>query len=237
MKRREFLRKGLALGTATMLPNVGISALPVRVTEPLMPIWEAAVGGHWNIVKEWLRLDPSLINVTGRALIFDGGCLKEELPLFHLAARLNPNVDFLKFLVSLGADVHTLDEDAATPLHHAAEYNSNVEVLHYLVTHGADVHAKNCADSTPLHYAAYCNSNVEIMHYLVLQGADVNATNSLDCTPLYYAISANLNVKVLQYLISQGADVNAKDNAGNTPLYYADTNEKKRILREAMGRV
>jgi hypothetical protein len=48
MQRRDFLRKGLALGAATMLPGAGLhlagtplSAVPV--VEPLMPIWEAAV--------------------------------------------------------------------------------------------------------------------------------------------------------------------------------------------------
>jgi len=37
------------------------------------------------------------------------------------------------------------------------------------------------------------------------------------------------------YLISQGADVNAKDNEGKTPLDCADTEEKKEVLRKAMG--
>ena len=38
MKRREFLRKGLALGAAGLVPNIGLSAsesFPLAVNEPL----------------------------------------------------------------------------------------------------------------------------------------------------------------------------------------------------------
>ena len=139
MRRRDFLRKGLALGATALLPEVGLtasnllSAAPiVPVVEPLIPIWEAAVGGHWNIVKEWLRLDPSLVNITGE---FMWG---KKLTLLHLAANLwNSDVDVLKHLVTQGADVNAKSEDGDTPLHFAAEWNS-VEIVKYLVSRGAD---------------------------------------------------------------------------------------------------
>ena len=73
MKRREFLRSALA-GAAELVPGTGASAnwdwiTSIPAVEPMMPIWEAAAGGHWHIVKEWLQRDPTLINVTGEATV------------------------------------------------------------------------------------------------------------------------------------------------------------------------
>ena len=59
MQRRQFLRGALSLGATALLPGVGVPAQWDRLTpaKPLIPIWEAAVEGHWGIVKEWLRRD------------------------------------------------------------------------------------------------------------------------------------------------------------------------------------
>ena len=219
MKRREFLCNGVALGTATLLPNVGIPAnagILSSAVEPLMPIWEAAVGGHWGIVKEWLHRDPSLINVTGK-VPFKYWTL--ERTLFHVASALNPNVDFLKYLVSLGADVHTKDEFGMTPLYTAAERNS-LEVIQYLISQGADVKAKHgYRQTTTLHSAAKKNT-LEVLQYLISQGADVNAKDGDGKTPLLKAAKNN-TLEVLKYLISQGADVNAETAWGDTPIHRA----------------
>jgi len=78
MQRREFLQSTLALGATAMLPGTGLAAnngLPasaaIPAVEPLMPIWEAAVNGHWNIVEQWLRRDPSLIAMTDTIKFLD----------------------------------------------------------------------------------------------------------------------------------------------------------------------
>ena len=134
MERREFLRKGLALGVAGLLPGAGLMAsdcLSLVSETPLEPIWDAAVNGRWDIVKQWLKRDPSLIGITGSATIRD--CPSNESTLLHLASALNPNVDFLKYLVSLGADINAQSESGATPLHSAAWNNSNVEILVLLI--------------------------------------------------------------------------------------------------------
>lgn len=173
MKRRDFLCSGLWIGASavfpTVFPNGGLAAIElpsfvpaVSAAEPLMPFWEAAVDGHWHIVKEWLRRDPSLVNAAAAY----SDCwhiwhtredplryyFSEKMTLLHVAGAFNPNVGFLKYLVALGADVNAKKgESGQTPLHGAARYNS-VEVLKYLVAQGADVNAKN-GNVTPLDVA------------------------------------------------------------------------------------
>ena len=180
------------------------------------PIWEAAVAKDWHSVKEHLQRDPTLINVTGDYRAFSGFQLI-KLPLFHLVAMLNPDIEFLQYLVSQGADLNALSEIGATPIHYAAR-NSTVEVLEYLISLGGDVHAKNKKGATSLHYAAGGNFNVDVLQFLVSHGVDVNASEEDGWTPLHNAALGNSNIEVFRYLVSQGADVNAKNKLDSTPL-------------------
>ena len=106
MKRREFLRKGLALGAAGLLPNIGLSASgwlpPVSEATSSEPIWQAAVNGHWNTVKQWLRRDPSLITVMGKLSLSN----ESYATLLH-QATLKDNLEMVQFLVSEGADINS----------------------------------------------------------------------------------------------------------------------------------
>ena len=119
--------------------------------EPKEPIWEAAVNGHWDTVKQWLGQDSSLIAITGDASL--DGYEFRGLTLLHLAAGWNSDVSVLKYLVSHDIDVNIRDDYGMTPLHTAARNNPNVEVLKYLVSQGADADAKDITDYTPLYYA------------------------------------------------------------------------------------
>ena len=104
MERRQFLQTTLALGAA-MLPGGKLTASgllsPSPMVEPSMPIWDAAVDGRWNIVKQWLKRDPSLIAVTG-----DVG-IGKNMSLLHLAvaARFFANPGELATMLRQEQDV------------------------------------------------------------------------------------------------------------------------------------
>jgi hypothetical protein len=154
--------------------------------------------------------------------------------LFHLAALLNPDIEFLKYLVSQGADIHALSEYGGTPIHYAAR-NSTVEVLEYLISLGVSLHAKNKIGGTALHYAAAGNSRVDVLQYLVNRSFDVKARDVNGWTPLHEAAKGNPNIEVLQYLVSLGANVLAKNADGKIPCCLADSKEKKLFFFKAMG--
>jgi len=313
MRRREFLRSTLA-GAAALTPGSGVAAqwdeivaavpavpIPTVPVEPLMPIWDAATGGHWSIVTEWLRRDPSLINVTGRAMLKEGqhcAHLFGSQTLLNVAVRTG-DTEAMTFLIDLGADVNQNGDSNGNPLIYYAVHGGKAEVVKILIDAGADPTARDCAGGTPIHVAVFnglteivkilieagedvnvitqggltplhlaswgnkrteiikflidsgadltaryygktplldaVNRNsVEILQYFVSHGADPHVKDGKGNTLLHVAAASNQNVDVLEYLIAQGIDVYTKNDEGKTALDVADTEEKKRILREAM---
>jgi ankyrin repeat protein len=60
----------------------------------------------------------------------------------------------VKYLKSVGADIHAKNNYGETPLHFASR-NGHLEVVKYLKSVGADINAKNNNSWTPLHSASY----------------------------------------------------------------------------------
>jgi ankyrin repeat protein len=130
--------------------------------------------------------------------------------LIHAAVRTE-KVEFVKHVISKGADVNAEGKYGRTPLHVATQYNKNVEVARYLVSNGADVSAKDWSANTPLHFAAYDNVNVEFAQFFVSEGADVNAKDNDSKTPLDLAREEG-NTAVVEYLVSIASRRGHHDN-------------------------
>jgi len=204
MKRRDFLRNTL-VGATALLPGAGLSASSWIPTspEPLIPIWEAAVGGHWNIVKEWLQRDPALIGVTSNIEINESTF--HDVTLLHEIVSSSSNVEMMKYLIALGADVNARMCFDWTPLHCASISNDNMTVLKYLVSAGADVNAKDDAGWTPLHSAANISTRydrIETVKFLIDSGADLFAKNGVGELPLCLARQER-HSEVVKYLVYQ----------------------------------
>jgi len=189
MQRRDFLRNGLMLGTAGILPGMGLTS--GQTAEP-PAILESALSDNTDLEiaeKFYNAISEERVDVI-EALIRNGADVnvKDEYgrtPLRRAAQFCQKKI--VELLIANGADVNAADSKyGATPLFQAV-MNGDIEVVKILVAAGADVKAKTKDGYTPLCYAVVYNDTAEIVEFLIVNGADVNIKDN-DCrTPLYYA--------------------------------------------------
>jgi ankyrin repeat protein len=150
----------------------------------------------------------------------------------------SPRVEYIRRLISEGADVNAKNSKGWTPLIYAARNSESTEIVTLLIEAGADVNAKADSGWPPLMYAAGRYSSIpEIVTLLIEAGADVNYRDVEGYTPLIFAAGNSLSSmpspKVVKLLIEAGADVNIETEDGKTALWVAGTPEIIKILKAA----
>ena len=130
------------------------------------------------------------------------------------------NVQNVKRLIEIGADIDQQDNwNGATPLHIAAQGNS-CQITQLLLANGAHVNQQNIFDETPLHWAVKSNA-YETAQLLINANVDVNQQNNLNgFTPLHIAAENRL-YQITQLLLAAGADVNQQNKSGHSSLHCA----------------
>ena len=125
------------------------------------------------------------------------------LSAWDMSEGITPRADYIRVLISEGADVSAKDDEGMTPLM-LGEWAANApEIFTLLIEAGAYVNAMDDKGKTPLMHAV---------------------------GPWIPFSKTNL---VVTLLIEAGADVNAKDNDGKTALMWADNPEIKKLLKAA----
>jgi len=203
-------------------------------------IFEAAARGTHQDVEAFVSAGVS-VNEKGNM---------NNTPL-HFAARSNPNVAVIQYLVAQRAEIGAGNDVGDTPLHLAARNNPSEAVLQFLVQR-TNVNTKNNAGDTPLHLAARNNPNEAVLRFLAERTrADGYARNDANRTPLDVASTesrrrilrnalppppSNIGdifdaatsgtARNVEYYVRHGADVNEIDTRNrsqlrNTPLHLA----------------
>ena len=108
-------------------------------------IFEAAAKGSiddvWFFVKKGLD-----INSHDDRSPYQG----QGITPLHFAAMGNSNIGVLEYLISLGYNVNSKDEEGRTSLHYATEWNPSIRILKYLIAQGAEVNAEDNDGKIPL---------------------------------------------------------------------------------------
>lgn len=128
------------------------------------------------------------------------------------------NLQNVKFLISLGADVNYANALEMTPLFKAVGLN-NLNLVKLLVENGADVNHKLINLNTKLAYSS--NLNGTLPNFVKL--CDFEATSR---TILMQAARV-ADVEILEYLIENNADINAIDDMGLNALDHAIISKKE----------
>ncbi len=95
----------------------------------------------------------------------------------HKAIRSN-QLEVVKWLLSVGAELEAVDNFRETPLHHAVKPRISKEITSLLLGSGADVAARNKNGETPLHHATFFD-RIDQMALLLEAGADPRLVKDL----------------------------------------------------------
>ena len=139
----------------------------------------------------------------------------QEAPI-HLAT-LQGDVNTVRLLISLGANIHSKNREGKTALHLAVE-KENLEITLALVELGAEINIPTSSGDTSLHVSASTN-NIAIAKILIRGMGDLEARNAENNTPLHIA-AKNKHLDMLVFLVAEGASMSAKNSGGNTPFHF-----------------
>ena len=128
--------------------------------------------------------------------------LGDDFYAIHQAA-LNPDIEVLRYIVSLGVNPCRLDFWARQPISLAVRRNS-LEIVKYLVELGNDPCRVDDDGKTVLAEAAL-NPDVQVLDYLISLGAD-GEVGATDRTPLGYALTDG-TAERMRYFIDHGGDI------------------------------
>jgi Ankyrin repeats (3 copies)/Ankyrin repeats (many copies)/Ankyrin repeat len=148
------------------------------------------------------------------------------------AANLG-RLEIVRFLLSVGVDLHAKDHDGRTALMHAADENRGA-VIRVLIERGAEVNGLDGALQTALHLASWQN-HVDAMRELLRAGARVDVRDCTQRTPLMLAATEDVP-EAITLLCEAGADVEAQDFMGNTALMVAAMEGRSRTVQALLAR-
>ncbi len=142
---------------------------------------------------------------------------QHNFPALFVAIEGN-QLEALKCLASMGADLAGKGSDGQTVVIHAA-VNNRPEMIRWLLGKGARIDEPDNAGCTALMIACACR-HLEVIKLLLERGASLAAKNSRGHSPLQYAASSN-QLDVVRWLLGKGARIDEPDNAGSTALMRA----------------
>ena len=127
------------------------------------------------------------------------------------------DIERVKFLIAVGADINEPNTKGVTPLHVVAQ-EGYPALAQLLIAYGANLHTRYQNLWTPLHLAAQ-SGHLEVTNLLIAYGANVNGPKDT-FTPLHFAAQEG-HLGTARLLIAHGANVQGQYKNGWTPLHLA----------------
>lgn len=135
------------------------------------------------------------------------------------ACTSNNNLEIVKILLDIGADINHKTLNRMTPIMIATNLGQN-KIVEELINRGADVNVDANNDSTPFSIAIN-KGYIEIVKLIInAPNFDINFLDINRNTPLMLATIKN-NFEIVKILVEKGARINFTNNMNQTPLLYA----------------
>lgn len=152
-----------------------------------------------------------------------------ETALHYLAVE--NQIQAVKALVAMGADINNLSACAGTPLSESASLGY-ADLVKYLLEAGARIHVEG--QNEPALHGAAAKGSVETVEALLNAGADVNAVDDLKATALHLAAERD-HPEIIRILLRAGADPQRRRIFDETPLDVARNRGSENAEIELQG--
>ncbi|MDQ7815473.1 MAG: ankyrin repeat domain-containing protein [Melioribacteraceae bacterium] len=195
------------------------AAVDIKNKMGLTPFYYAASSGKKDIINYLLakganKKDLELKNPWGRtplcAVSRDGG-----------------NVETIKTLIDLGADINTKDNSGWSPIQLAA-WRPYKDVVNILLEAGADLEISR-DEGKRLFGNAVSFGLENLFEKMISLGFSIDINNS-DTKALILSAAGGGSKKITEFLISKGFDLNYKNRYGWAPVHLAAEQGHKEII-------
>ncbi|KAL0634802.1 Ankyrin repeat and FYVE domain-containing protein 1 [Maublancomyces gigas] len=147
-------------------------------------------------------------------------------------AALDRDLDTIRLLLDVGADMEAKDVKGRTVLHLAA-FSGNTDIVSILLNSGVNVQTRDKKGETAMHIAAW-KGYADIVTILLTGGTHVEATCNMGWTSLHEAAAAG-HVDVLKELLAANAEIEAVIELGRTPLHLAASIGHSEVVKELLA--
>jgi ankyrin repeat protein len=139
-----------------------------------------------------------------------------------------PNLNLVRDLIVLGANLNIQNESGNTALHHCAHTN-NPDIARMLIDAGANVNVQGMFGLTALHVCARLN-RLEIARMLIDAGANVNIQAEGGWGVLHFCAFWN-RIDIAKMFLEAGSDKTIPTLSGKLPYKLAESIELRELLR------
>ena len=152
---------------------------------------------------------------------------EETIAAFLIGAIECGDKDFVKFLLSRGANPDAQDKEGKTPLYVASE-KGHENIVELLLQYNANPNIRTAMGEAPLHVALK-EDNEKIAELLLAHGANINIQDKNGIAPLHSA-SVRGHAKIVELLLTHGANPNIQYQGRKTSLHAASKEGKEKIV-------
>ena len=228
----------------------------VQASSRSLPICCAVQKGYTDIINLLLEhgADVNKQDQSGKSalIIFLELMSQRYQTPQHLKPVEEKDLNILRSMLLLGADVNTLSESSGRNALHIASSSGMCDVMMELIQHGANCKCLTSSGESALELA--CENGQEVAVELLLKNGakpdrkTISSNRSgrisyafyysyLSSTPVLCAAVKSGNETIVKMLLKHGADVNESDMKGNTALHMATSNAVIETLLNAGANV
>lgn len=162
--------------------------IPVLLSESAVPDWDIGGGvtlrdlNYVPLYENWNHNVNRIIGVIKPIMVRKKRSRSPGYGAAAVKAAEELEIENVKNLIEMGADINSKDRQGNTILHWLARWDQD-EFIRFLIEQGADVNTQNKDGFTPLHLAAQWGQ-LDVAKVLINNGANINAESNKGYRPL-----------------------------------------------------